>query len=216
MTEHPAAPVFDIAFQERLAELFLWRRDVRRFRDTPIDEATIDELLALACLAPSVGNSQPWRFVKVKNPDIRAQVRANFERCNRQALDAYAGERAQLYARLKLAGLDRAPVQLAVFADEDPQAGQGLGRATMPETVDYSVVMAIHTFWLAARARGIGVGWLSILDPVAVSRLLVVPANWRLVGYLCVGWPEEAHEDPELVRHDWQARLDPARFVSEI
>lgn len=207
--------MFDARFRESLAELFRWRRDVRRFRAEPLDEKTVDELLALASLAPSVGNSQPWRFVKVKSPALRAEVRANFERCNRSALDSYEGERAKLYASLKLAGLERAPVQIAVFADEAAVEGHGLGRKTMPETLAYSVVMAILAFWLAARARGIGVGWVSILDPAAIARALAVPPAWRLVAYLCVGWPEEEHLDPELARAGWQDRLDPQRFVSE-
>ncbi len=208
-------PAFDALFQERLADLFRWRRDVRRFRDAPLDECLVDELLALACLAPSVGNSQPWRFVKVKSADRRAAVRASFERCNRRALDDYEGERARLYATLKLSGLERAPTQIAVFADENPPEGHGLGRATMPETIGYSVAMAIHTLWVAARARGVGVGWVSILDPGEVSRALETPPAWKLVAYLCVGWPEEEHLDPELERHGWQERFDPGRFISE-
>lgn len=209
-------PAFDAAFCARLDELFAWRRDVRRFRDAPLEDARVDELLALACRAPSVGNCQPWRFVKVKSPAARAAVRASFAACNRRALDAYEGAQAQLYASLKLSGLDRAPVQLAVFAEPDPVAGHGLGRATMPETVVHSVVLAIHTFWLAARARGIGVGWVSILEPEIVAQALGVPPAWRLVAYLCVGWPEEEHLDPELVRHGWQARADFGRFVREV
>lgn len=217
MPDHapPAPPRFDAAFRDGLAELLRWRRDVRRFRAEPLDEKTVDELLALAALAPSVGNSQPWRFVKVKSPALRAEVRANFERCNRRALDSYEGERAKLYATLKLAGLDNAPVHIAVFADEAAAEGYGLGRATMPETLAYSAVMAISTFWLAARARGIGVGWVSILDPGVLARALAAPPSWRLIAYLCVGWPEEEHLDPELARAGWQGRLDPQRFISE-
>ncbi|MEK7820409.1 MAG: 5,6-dimethylbenzimidazole synthase [Pseudomonadota bacterium] len=218
MPDHPVenrSPAFDPPFRERLTDLFRWRRDVRRFHATPLDEALVDDLLSLACLAPSVGNSQPWRFVKVKSAPARAAVRTSFERCNRRALESYEGERARLYATLKLSGLDRAPVQIAVFADENPAEGSGLGRATMPETLGYSVAMAIHTFWIAARARGVGVGWVSILDPDEIARALEAPPGWRLVAYLCVGWPEEDHLDPELERHGWQARLAAGWFVSE-
>lgn len=201
------APRFDAAFREGLATLLAWRRDVRRFRPDAIDEAELTALLDLAVLAPSVGNSQPWRFVLVEDPVRRAGVVAAFERCNAEALADYTGERAAAYARLKLEGLREAPVHLAVFCDEAPAAGHGLGRRTMPETLRYSVVMAVHAFWLAARARGLGVGWVSILDPAAVAALLDVPAHWSLVAYLCVGRPVEEHRDPELVRHGWQARL---------
>ncbi len=200
-------PRFDADFRRQLEDLYRWRRDVRRFRTEPLEPALIDRLLALAVLAPSVGNSQPWRFVKVDDPLRRQGVREAFARANTAALATFHGERAALYARLKLSGLDRAPVQLAAFVDEATEAGQGLGRQTMPETLAYSVVGAVHALWLAARAHGIGVGWVSILDPHAVHRILDVPDTWRLIAYLCLGYPEEEHLDPELERHGWQARL---------
>ncbi len=202
----PARPTFDAAFQDRLSALFAWRRDVRRFRDDTLAEGTLERLVGYAEMAPSVGNAQPWRFVVVESPAARAAIRSNFEQCNLEALASYFGERAALYARLKLEGLDHAPLQLAAFCDEDCAQGQGLGRATMPETLAYSVVGAIHTLWLAARAEGIGLGWLSILDPEAVKRDLEVPSHWRFIAYLCIGFPIEEHLDPELERHGWQAR----------
>lgn len=211
----PCPPRFDRAFQDKFAELIRWRRDVRRFRTDPVAPTLLDELIGLAALAPSVGNSQPWRFVKVNDSARRAAIRRNFEASNRDALAEYAGAQAKLYAELKLAGLDRAPVQLAVFVDEATGAGFGLGRKTMPETLSYSVVTAIHTLWLAARARGIGVGWVSILDPTEATRILEVPATWSLVAYLCLGYPEEEHLDPELERAGWQARLDARRLIIE-
>ena len=107
-----------------------------------------------------------------------------------------------------LAGLREAPLHLAVFCDEATGAGHGLGRATMPEMLRYSAVTAVHTFWLAARIRGLGVGWVSILCPEEVTAALDVPADWRLIAYLCVGYPAEEHADPELVRHGWQARQE--------
>jgi 5,6-dimethylbenzimidazole synthase len=114
---------------------------------------------------------------------------------------------------LKLEGLEDAPVHLAVFADEATQAGSGLGRRTMPETLRYSVVAAIQTLWLAARAEGLGLGWISILEPTAVHRILDVTESWTLIAYLCIGWPEEEHLDPELDRHRWQERLDVERMI---
>ena len=138
------------------------------------DEATLAELFDLAALAPSVGNCQPTRFVRVDDEKRRALIRANFEAANRQALMAYSGERAQLYARLKLAGMRDAPIQLAVFCDEATGQGHGLGALTMPETRRYSTVCALYTFWLAARARGLGVGWVSILDPQTIAEALDV------------------------------------------
>jgi 5,6-dimethylbenzimidazole synthase len=199
-------PRFDAAFRRQLEALFRWRRDVRRFRTDRLEDGLIDRLIGLALLAPSVGNSQPWRFVKVEDPNRRLLVRRSFEACNREALLAYNGERAAVYARLKLSGLDRAPAQLAVFVDGTTAFGHGLGRRTMPETLTWSVVGAVHALWLAARAHGVGLGWVSILEPARVRDILAVPETWSLVAYLCLGYPEEEHLDPELDRAGWQRR----------
>ena len=170
-------------------------------------------MLDLACLAPSVGNSQPWRFVIVNEDRRRAQILETFRRSNEEALAAYSGEHALLYSRLKLSGLVEAPCHLAVFVDEAASAGHGLGRRTMPETLRYSAVAAIQVLWLAARAHGLGVGWVSILDPEEVVNALDVPSTWSLVAYLCVGYPEEEHLDPELERHGWQGRADVSQCI---
>ena len=206
-------PQFNDRFRYDLRELLRWRRDVRRFRTDPIPESVVEELLDLACLAPSVGNAQPWRFVSVDDPDNRTAIVANFNAANERALAGYQGERAQLYASLKLAGLKEAPRHLAVFCDEGTEQGLGLGRQTMPETLRYSAVLAVHTMWLAARTRGIGVGWVSILDPAAARRQLRVPEGWSLIAYLCLGWPVEEHDQPELQRTGWQAREAVCRQV---
>ncbi len=205
MTE---GPVFDQAFRDRLAALFRWRRDVRRFRSDPVPDDTLDRLLRTACLAPSVGLSEPWRFVRVDAPARRAAIRAEFARCNAAALAALPEADGARYATLKLAGLDQAPCHLALFADPDPSQGRGLGRQTMAETTAYSAVMALHTLWLAARAEGIGLGWVSILGPQAVARILEVPSSWRFVAYCCIGWPEHADDVPELERAGWERRRE--------
>ena len=206
-------PSFDEVFRERLDDLLLWRRDVRRFKTDGLEAGAVERLIERACLAPSVGYSQPWRFVLVESPQVRSAVRANFLSCNRDALAEYAGERARRYAELKLAGLDDAPVQLAVFADTGTEAGHGLGQRTMPAMLHYSVVTAVHTLWLVARAWGIGVGWVSILDPVAIRESLDVPATWDLVAYLCIGYPEAESQTPELARAGWQSADPDARLV---
>lgn len=199
-----APPVFDDGFRDKLGELFAWRRDVRRFRREPVPDELLAKLLDLMQLAPSVGHSQPWRWLRVDDLQQRAAVQASFSRCNADALAEYEGERAELYARLKLEGLREAPIQFAVFCDHATAQGHGLGRRTMPEMLDYSVVAAITQFWLAARAHGLGLGWVSILDPAEIAGIVGAEPEWKLIGYLCLGWPEEEHEVPELVRAGWE------------
>ena len=133
-------------------------------------------------------------------------VRRNFEHCNAEALAAHSSERAALYARLKLAGLDDAPCHLAVFADRTTDQGHKLGRRTMPEMVEYSAVAAVHTLWLAARAEGVGMGWVSILDPDEIATTLDVPPDWKLIGYFCLGFPQEEDDIPALERAAWERR----------
>lgn len=200
---------FDEPFRRTLAELFRLRRDVRRFRTDALPDGTVARLIATACTAPSVGLSQPWRFVSVDSPERRRAVAAEFARENAAATAIYDDRTAAAYADLKLAGLDAAPEQLAVFCEPAPTTGRGLGRQTMPETTAYSVVAAIQTLWLAARAEGIGVGWVSILRPGRVAALLDVPAGWQLVAYLCIGYPEADDDTPELERSGWERRVAP-------
>jgi 5,6-dimethylbenzimidazole synthase len=197
---------FDATFRDQLRELIRWRRDVRHFRRDPLPPGTLERLLELASLAPSVGLSQPWRFVLVDDAARRAAVRDNFCSANAMALGAYAGERAERYAKLKLAGLEEAPLQLAVFADRGTEQGHGLGRRTMPEMAEYSAVMAIHTLWLVARAEGLGLGWVSILDPAEVARILETPPAWIFLGYFCLGYPQHENATPELERQGWEQR----------
>ena len=186
---------------------------MRRFRPEPLAAGALDRLIEAACLAPSVGLSQPWRFVVVDGVKRRQAVIENFNQCNRDALEDFGADQAAQYARLKLAGLREAPFHLAVFADEATQVGHGLGLKTMPEMLQYSVVAAVCNLWLAARAEGIGMGWVSILDPSRVHAILEVPAEWRLIGYFCIGYPETEDDTPELERERWERRRANEAFV---
>lgn len=207
------SPVFDEDFRAQLAQLIAWRRDVRRFSDRPVPAALIESLLDTAQLSPSVGNSQPWRWVRIASPAKRAEIRAIFTACNTAARQAQPAEREPAYGALKLEGLDRAPLHFGVFCDPSTDQGHELGRHTMPEMLEYSTVGMVTTFWLAARAAGLGVGWISILDPTQVVAVLDAPRHWKLIAYLCVGWPESEHLDPELERYGWQSRTDVGRKV---
>ncbi len=199
-------PQFSTAFNRDFELLLKWRRDVRHFRTEPIERDVIEELLRLTDLSPSVGNSQPWRFIEVSLPENRREVYRNFQRENDRALTGYKGERVESYAKLKLQGLTDAPLHFAVFCELEPSQGAGLGRQSMPETLAYSCVSAINCLWLAARAKGIGVGWVSILNPDEIGALFGVGESWKFIAYLCIGYPVENNEIPELQRTGWQAR----------
>jgi 5,6-dimethylbenzimidazole synthase len=209
----PPAPLFDAEFRAKLRELLGWRRDVRRFCRDALPGGAVERLIEIACLAPSVGLSQPWRFVLVDAAERRRAIARNFSECNAAALAMQTQGRAGHYARLKLAGLADAPCHVAVFVDPGTEQGHGLGRLTMPEMIQYSAVVAAHTLWLAARAEGVGMGWVSILDPEAVRASLDVPQGWRLIGYFCLGYPREEDDVPELEREGWEARRAPGAFL---
>ena len=208
-----SAPVFDDDFVRKLRELVLWRRDVRRFRPHRLPSGHLERLIETACLSPSVGLSEPWRFVIVDDLSRRTEVRNNFSATNASALAGYEGQRASRYASLKLAGLDEAPCQVGVFVDRDTEKGHGLGSRTMPETYEYSAVAAIQTLWILARAEGVGVGWVSILDPVSLKATLDIPPGWHFVAYLCLGYPQDEDDVPSLQRAGWERRHSPKSVI---
>lgn len=199
---------FSDDFRTQFDLLMRLRRDVRRFRTDAIDEAVLTRCLDAFRLAPSVGLSEPWRVIRVESEAARDAALKNYQTANAEALAGYSGEKAQLYSGLKLSGMQEAPVQLAVFCDDTTDKGQGLGAGTMPEMRRYSVVSAITLFWLTLRAQGLGLGWVSILDPDQLTRDLNVPKSWRLIGYFCVGWPEDQSDTPELEQAGWECRDD--------
>ena len=201
---------FDECDLDRLLLLLKWRRDVRHFRPDPVPERAISRLAEAMALSPSVGNARPWRVMRVRDPAIRSAVQTMFETCNAAAAQRYLDTQRAEYQRLKLAGLEMAPVQLAVFTHDDPEAGHGLGRQTMSETLAQSTAMAVHALWLAARAQNLGVGMVSILAPQRIEHLLQVPENWRFTAWLCIGYPEAADDLPLLHRVQWQENAESA------
>jgi 5,6-dimethylbenzimidazole synthase len=190
-----------------LERILRWRRDVRHFRDEPLGEEQVAMLARAMDLAPSVGNARPWRVIRVEDPGLRRGVHDNFLAANAQAATGYEGPRREEYDRLKLAGLDVAPLQLAVFTLIDPEEGHRLGRRTMPGTLHASTAMAIHAMWLAARAANLGLGMVSILDPEGIERLFDVPQGWEFSAYLCIGHPEFVDDTPLLHRAGWQETI---------
>jgi 5,6-dimethylbenzimidazole synthase len=197
---------FSQDFQSELSALMKWRRDVRHFKPDPINPELLQNCVDVFQDAPSVGLSEPWRIVQLKSDKSRQLALDNFMSANADALADYEGDKAKLYASLKLSGMKDAPVQLAIFCEEETPKGAGLGAQSMPEMRRYSVVTAIMTFWLATRANGLGVGWVSILDPDRLREDLDVPKDWTLVAYLCVGYPQEESLTPELETVGWETR----------
>lgn len=195
---------FTEADRTALSNLLRWRRDVRHFRTDPVAPEHMDALRHALDMAPSVGNARPWRVLRVTSARLRAQVRDDFQACNADAAASYDDATRDEYLRLKLAGLDAAPEQLAVFTDTSPAQGRQLGRRTMPETLQQSTAMAIHALWLTARALNLGVGMVSILRPDRMAQIFDVPDGWQFSAYLCIGHPEFTDDTPLLHRADWQ------------
>ena len=191
------------------------RRDVRRgFLDILLTDDLLDRLLAAAHSAPSVGLMQPSKFIVVRNREVRRAVHEIFDMANRQALERYTGEQAEQYSSLKLEGILEAPQNLCVLCDPQSERGHGLGRQSMPETAIYSTVCAIQNLWLAARSEGVGVGWVSILDPGKLYKLLNIPSHLTLVAYLCLGYVDCFSTEPDLERFGWEKRVDLKTVVS--
>ncbi len=199
---------FDATHCEALRDLLTWRRDTRHFLPDEIPQDRLHKLQSAMELAPSVGNARPWRVLSVASPEKRQQVRSEFQRCNAEAETQYDGAAKAEYRRLKLAGLDIAPVQLAVFTDIAPEEGRGLGRHSMPETLEQSTAMAIFSLWLMARSLNLGVGMVSILDPRQIETIFKTPSTWRFSAYLCIGYPSFNDDMPLLHKVGWQENTD--------
>jgi 5,6-dimethylbenzimidazole synthase len=190
------------------------RRDVRsQFSPAPVPDDVIARLLAAAHHAPSVGFMQPWEFIVVRDERIKREIHANFEQANRAAAETYDGDRRLLYDQLKLAAILDAPINLCVTCNKSAPRGHGLGRRSMPETPIYSTVCAIQNLWLAARAEGVGVGWVSILDVPVLRRTLAIPDNIDPVAYLCLGYVSAFGEQPELEARGWEQRAPLADLI---
>lgn len=183
------------------------RRDVRRgFLPEPIPDELLHRLLEAAHNAPSVGLMQPWRFIVVRDLAVRRKVHEIFLKANEQALASYEGEQQKHYAGMKLEGILEAPQNLCIVCDSQSSQGHQLGRRTMPETAIYSAVCAVQNLWLAARAEGIGVGWVSILEPGLLRSTLRIPDQITPVAYLCLGYVNAFSKEPDLERAGWEKR----------
>lgn len=192
--------------QKLLEDIMLHRRDIRgnNFLNDPISDEIIQKILLSASLAPSVGFSQPWEFVVIHDDAIKKQIHESFVIENKKAAVSFTDEKRKIYDNLKLEGILESPVNIAVFYR--PSDTPVLGQNTMVETGEYSVVCAIQNMWLMSRALNIGLGWVSILNPDSVKKILKSPPQNKLVAYLCLGYVKEFFTTPELEKLNWKKR----------
>lgn len=189
------------------------RRDVRRFRSDPIDDAIINRLLAAAACAPSVGYMQPWNFVVIRDKEIRRQVHAAFVEANNEAEAMFPPERRNQYAALKLEGILESGLNILVTCDRSRFGPVILGRTCQPDMDLFSTVCAVQNLWLAARTEGIGVGWVSIIKPEALHTLFQLPESVVPIAYLCVGYTDGFAAEPELKTAGWLPEMPLADVV---
>jgi 5,6-dimethylbenzimidazole synthase len=191
------------------------RRDCRHFLPGAIPEDVLGRLLVAAHHAPSVGFMQPWNFLIIRSLEVRARIKSAFERSNGEAAKLFEGDRAGTYRSLKLEGICEAPLNLCITCDRSRHGPVVLGRTAQPDMDLYSTVCAVQNLWLAARAEGVGVGWVSILDPADLRSILGLPDPVVPVAYLCLGRVASFPDTPELQRLGWLDRIDLRPLVFE-
>lgn len=197
-----------------LADILWHRRDVRGNRFVPnknIEQEKLDQIIKAGMCAPSVGFSQPWEFVLIKDKNIRKKIKSSFGVENQKAKPLFSGSQQETYNQLKLEGILQSDLNIAVFYK--PSETPVLGQTAMPEMGIYSVVCAIQNMWLMARALQIGMGWVSILDPEKVKTILNAPPNRSLVGYLCLGYTDFFYSKPELELKKWNRKKQQEEVV---
>lgn len=190
------------------------RRDVRSwFSDKHIDNNTLGRILKAGNYAPSVGLSQPWNYILIRDIETRKKIKAVVEEKRMDFYNSLPDEKKIKFQNIKIEGILESDLNMAVTCDVSRKGPDILGRATMPEMSEYSVVLSIENMWLAARAEGIGMGWISFIDPDMVKKILGIPESIKLVGYLAVGYLSEDYDIPELEEKKWEKRLDVSNFV---
>ena len=192
--------------QAALARVISGRRDIRRFRPDPVADELLEELLCAAHQAPSVGHSQPWRFVVVRDPQTRVRAASLADTARIAQASLLDPESASQLLDLDLEGIREAPLGLVVCCDRRAPAAGVLGRATFPDADMWSCAASIQNLWLTARAHGLGVGWVTLFDPVDLLSLVCAPPGVAALGWLCVGWPDERPPAPGLERRGWSSR----------
>ena len=192
--------------RQALREVVEARRDVRRFRPDPVPEDVLHRVLAAGHAAPSVGHSQPWRFVVVEDAAARERAGLLVDRERLAQAAQLEPDAARRLLDLQLEGVREAPLGIVVCCDRRAPAAGVLGRATFPDADVWSCACAIQNMWLAARAEGLGLGWVTLFRPEDLVELLRLPDGVVTLGWLCVGWPDERPPAPGLERAGWSRR----------
>jgi 5,6-dimethylbenzimidazole synthase len=186
-------------------EVISLRRDIRMFRaGERVPEDVLLRILAAAHQAPSVGYSQPWDFILVRDAGVRREIRSSFLRCREREAARFSAERREKYLAYRLEGLEESDLNICVTVDLRPGDEAVLGTTAQPEALRWSACCAVQNLWLAARAEDVGVGWVSIVEPEVLRRLLALPDGVEPVAYLCVGYPVEFRERPMLEETGWR------------
>lgn len=207
---HKLVPVCEFSDDDKAAvyRAIETRRDVRdQFLADPLPDALVRRLLEAAHAAPSVGFMQPWNFTLVSDAATKEEVWRAFSRANDEASAMFSDEKQALYRSLKLEGIRKAPLSICVTCDPTRGGDVVLGRTHNPRMDVYSTVCAVQNLWLAARAEGIGVGWVSIFHDADIHRILGIPQHIEIVAWLCIGRVEQLYSEPELAVKGWRQRL---------
>ena len=205
---------FPAEARRAIYQVMTLRRDIRHFRaDVDVEPDVLDRILAAAHTAPSVGFSQPWGFVVVRDAGARQRIRESFLRCRQAEAVRFPVPRRQAYLAHKLEGILEAPINLCVAVDLRDRDEAILGTTVQPEAVRASACCAVQNLWLAARAEGIGVGWVSIVEPAVLRAELALPKGVEPIAYLCLGHPVAFRERPMLEETGWRARRPLADVV---
>ena len=191
------------------------RRDVRsEFLSDPVADECLDRILQAAHHAPSVGLSQPWNFIVLRDQQLKQSIHDLHQQANTEAAKMFIDERQQEYRKIKLAGILEAPINLCITCDRERSGSVVLGKTHQPEMDIYSTVCAVQNLQLAARAENMGVGWVSIMDKKKLKVLLKIPDRIEVVAYLCVGYVSHFYDEPELQVKGWARRDELANLVS--
>lgn len=211
----PSSSIFSISEKEGLYKAIFSRRDVRSqfMTDKSIPDDILFKILNAAHHAPSVGYSQPWNFIVIKDKSVRRQVKESFLKEHKRSISLLEEDNdksqkiKEKYVSLKLEGIMESALNICITYDHTRFGPFVLGRTSIPETGVYSVCCAIQNLWLAARAEGVGVGWVSILSNQDLQRILLIPEHIRPIAYLCLGYVYEFADKPDLEKAGWLPRL---------